>query len=235
MSRTNPASITALVWLILTPVFLALTIWAFNSNLGDASYALAFAGIVLFFTALTVSIVYSIRARKFNRIMAGEGLLITWTYTPDEWKLYTEKENEANKAGKKILFFITAGFAIFVAVVALVIDWETGLGVAAVMAVVIVLMGIVALLTSRYEYHQNRNTVGKVYISKDGIYLNKQLHLWNTMGARLGSVEYVEGNPPLLVFCHFAPTRTGLQEKQLRVPVPLGQEAKAREVLAYFQ
>ncbi|MDO8568308.1 MAG: hypothetical protein Q7R57_06290, partial [Dehalococcoidales bacterium] len=50
----------------------------------------------------------------------------------------------------------------------------------------------------------------------------------------LGSVEYVEKTPPLLVFSYFAPTRAGLEERDVRVPVPRGQETRAREILDQF-
>lgn len=235
MSKANPARTTSLVWWILAPVFLFLTFLSFSSNIGDAAFALAFASFIMFITAIITAIIYGSRASKLNGILAGEGLLARWTYSPDEWKLYTEKEHETNKLGKKMLFFIISGFAIIVGVVALIVNPESGIWVLAVMLALIAIIGVLAWFTSWYDYRQNRKRTGVTYISKNGIYINGQLHLWNQLGARLGLVEYVEETPPLLVFSYFAPTRVGLEEREVRVPVPGGQETRAREILEQFK
>ena len=235
MSKVNPARTTSLVWWILTPIFLFLTFFSFSSNIGDAAFALAFGSFIMFITAIIVAILYGSRARKLDSILAGEGLLAHWTYSPDEWQLYTEKEHQTEKWGKKMLFFIISGFALVVGIVFLIVDRESGVWVLVVMLALIAIIGFVAWFTSWYDHRQNLKHQGETYISKDGIYLNKQLHLWNQLSAYLGSVEYVEETPPLLVFSYFAPTRTGLEERDVRVPVPHGQETRAREIQQQFK
>jgi len=234
MSKANPARATFVVWLILAPAFLVLTYLAFSSNLGDASFALTSASLIMFITAAVVAGVYWARAKKLDSMFAGEGLLASWIYSPDEWRLYTEKEHQTDKRGRRFLFFVMSGFAALVGIIAIIADMESGIGVMAVMLAIIVIMWLFSWLTGRSIYQRNRKGAGVVYISKDGIYLNKQLHLWNHLGARLGSVKYVEETPPLLIFSYFAPTRTGLQEQQVRVPVPHEQQGKAQEILKQF-
>ncbi len=235
MRKGNPARTTSIVWWILAPVFFLAAFFAFRSGIGDAAYALAFVSFAMFITAIIVGLVYGGRARKLDRMLAGEGLLVHWTYSPDEWRQYAEKEYQAEKSAKRTLFFIISGFALLAGIIALIANPEAGKWVLAVMLALIAIIGLLAWFTSWYDHRQNLKYLGEAYISKDGVYLNKQLHLWNQLGAYLGSVEYVEETPPLLVFSYFMPTRTGLEERDVRVPVPHDQKAKANEVLRMFQ
>lgn len=232
MSKANPARRTSIVWWILAPVFFLITVVAFYSDIGDAAFALAFLSLVMSITAVIVAVIYWSRARKLDSILAGEGLLAHWTYSPEEWRLYTEKEAQIEKSMKKRLFFTISAFAIIIGIIFWVIDHESGIWVLAVMLGLIAIIGFVAWFTTWYDHRQNlKCRQGEVYISNDGIYLNKQLHLWNQLGARLGSVVYVDETPPSIVFVYYSPTRTGEEEREVRVPVPHGQETKAMEVL----
>jgi hypothetical protein len=186
MRKANPARTTSIVWWIFAPVFIFLTLLSFYSNLGDAAFALAFVSFTMFITAIIVAIIYGSRAGKLDRILAGAGLLAHWTYSPDEWQLYTEKENQTEVHDKKILFFMISGFALVTGIIFLIINPASGIWVMAVMLALIAIIGFVAWFTSWYDHRQNLKNKGEAYISKDGIYLNKQLHLWKHLGAYLG-------------------------------------------------
>lgn len=235
MSKGNPARTTSTVWWILTPVFLLLTFVSFASDMGDAAFALAFVSFIMFITAVIVAVIYGSRARALDRLLAGEGLLAHWAYQPDEWLQYAETEYRTERQIKKMLALIISGFALVVGIGFIIADWESGIGVLIVMLALMAMVSFLAWSTSWYNYRRNLKYPGEVYISKDGVYLNKQLHLWTHLLAYLDSVKYVEEIPPLLVFAYFAPTRTGLEERDVRVPVPRGQEARAREILEQFQ
>lgn len=235
MIKRNPAHTTSIVGWILTPVFLFLTFLSFNAEIGDAAFAIAFVSFIMFITAIIVAVVYGNRARALDRLLAGEGLLAHWTYQPDEWLQYAETEYRTEKHYKKILAFIISGFALVVSIGFIIADRESGIGVLVVMLALIAMVSFSAWFTSWHTHQQNLEYPGEAYISKDGIYLNKQLHLWNQMLAYLDSVKYVEDIMPLLVFVYLAPTRAGLESREVRVPVPRGQEAKAREIVEQMQ
>lgn len=66
-------------------------------------------------------------------------------------------------------------------------------------------------------------------------YINRQLHTWCGLGARLDSVDLSRGKSQLLLqFVCSAPTRTGMQEYTVRIPVPKGQEEAAEKILKHF-
>ncbi len=235
MIKRNPARTTSIVGWILTPVFLLLTFLSFNAEIGDAAFAIAFATFIMFITAIIVAVIYGSRARALDRLLAGEGLLAHWTYQPDEWLQYAETEYRTEKELKKILALIISGFALVVSIGFIIADRESGIGVLIVMLALIAMVSFLAWSTSWYNHRQNLRYPGEAYISKDGVYLNTQLHLWTHLLAYLDSVKYVEDIMPLLVFAYFAPTRAGLEGRDVRVPVPRGQEAKAREIVEEMQ
>ncbi|MDO8692436.1 MAG: hypothetical protein Q7R39_20900, partial [Dehalococcoidia bacterium] len=198
MSKGNPARTTSIVWWILTPVFLLLTFFSFTAEIGDAAFAFAFVSFIMFLTAIIVAVIYGSRARGLDRLLAGEGLLAHWTYQPDEWLRYTETEYQTEKGYKKTLLVIISGFALTFGVLAVIADRESGILVLAVMLALIMITSFTAWFTSWHDHRRNLKYQGGAYISKGGVYLNKQLHLWNQTLAYLGSVEYVEETTPLL-------------------------------------
>lgn len=235
MVKRNPARTTSIVGWILTPVFLFLTFLSFNAKIGDAAFAIAFFSFIMFITAIIVAVIYGSRARALDRLLSGEGLLAHWTYQPDEWLQYAEAEFQTEKELKKMLALIISGFALLAGIGFIIADWESGIGVLAVMLALIAMVSFLAWSTSWYNHRQNLKYPGEAYISKDGVYLNKHLHLWTHLLAYLDSVKYVEDIMPLLVFDYYMPTRTGLEGRHVRVPVPRGQEARGREIVEKMQ
>jgi hypothetical protein len=75
---------------------------------------------------------------------------------------------------------------------------------------------------------------GEVFIARDGIYLNGQLHMFSRLGARLERASYNE-EEKFLSFTYSGPSRGGRYEYIVKVPVPTGQEDEARRVIASFQ
>ncbi|MCX6001427.1 MAG: hypothetical protein NTY79_02660, partial [Chloroflexi bacterium] len=98
------------------------------------------------------------------------------------------------------------------------------------------IIAFTAWFTSWYNYRQNKKYLGETYITENAIYINRQLHMWRGLGARLDSVNLTAGKSQrLLRFVYSAPTRTGMQEYQVNVPVPTGREGEAEKILKHFQ
>jgi uncharacterized membrane protein (DUF485 family) len=75
---------------------------------------------------------------------------------------------------------------------------------------------------------------GEAYITLEGVYLNGQLHLFTGWGARLEKVTSGEEGRSLS-FTYSVPVRGGRSDYVLHVPVPLGKEEEARQVISSFQ
>ncbi|MDD5311483.1 MAG: hypothetical protein PHO26_00410 [Dehalococcoidia bacterium] len=236
MSTSNPPRVTATVWTILSVVFLVATVVLFFADIGGWGYALMFFSLILFIVGVIVAIMYGSRAGKLTKLISPGGHLVHWIYAPEEWKEYAEEEFITQKAYNKILFIIIAVIALVCGIVVLIATRnEAGMWVMLSMLALIAVIGFVAWFTSWYNYRLNMSSPGEAYLGSEGIYLGRQLHLWNMHGAFLKSADYIEGNVRLLEFKYLAPARYGLQEYSVRVPVPRGKEKQAAELVTKLQ
>jgi xanthosine utilization system XapX-like protein len=198
-------------------------------------FAISFVCVMLAITGIIVIIIYSGRARLLNRILNGENSLAHWRYSPEEWRTYTEKEYKEEKAMKKGLFLMVAGIALLIGIIFFIVNHEAGAWVFMAMLGLIAIIGFTAWFTSWYNYRQNNKYLGETYITENAVYINRQLHTWQGLGAVLDSVNLDQRKTQnILQFVYSAPTRTGMQEYRVNVPVPAGQEAEAKTIWEHF-
>ena len=200
----------------------------------NGGFAISFISLVAAITMLVVSIMYQGRARSLDRILSGEKRLAHWKYDPAEWQSFAEKEYAREKRDKLNLFFLVAAICLVVGVGFSIAHPDGALVVLGVLGSLLVLIAFVAFTTTRYNYWMNKKYLGEAYIAPDGVYLNRQLHLFRGWGARLESVSYDEGEK-FITFQYSTPNRNGRADYTLRVPVPTGKEEEASRVLASFQ
>ncbi len=236
--KDNPPRRTLNVWIVITILGIA-AIFAptiFGMDGFNGGYAISTLSFMLVVTGIIVIIIYSGRVRTLDKILNGDNLLAHWTYSPEEWNSYADTQYKEEKREKKALFFIIAGFALFFGVVFMIIDLENGTFVMVLMLALIAVIAFTAWFTAWYNYRENKKYLGETYISEDAVYINRQLHTWRGLGAKLDSVDLSEGKPPLLLrFVYSAPTRTGMQEYVLNIPVPKGQEEAAEKIFKHFK
>jgi hypothetical protein len=178
--------------------------------------------------------VFLFRGFALDKILRGEELVVHWTYSPEEWRRYSEAEYGRDRQLKFVLFCIIAGFALFFGVLFLIFGGDGGRVVFFVMLGLIVLIGGVAALSIFLAHRSNETRLGEARISRIGVYLNRDLHNWNMVGARLDDVSLVREESLLVAFTYSYPSRTGRQSTTVRVPVPAGREGEAERVVAYF-
>jgi hypothetical protein len=232
--KDNPTRRTAIIWGIVTAlaIFAIFAPHIFGMDDLRGGFAISAISLMVALTGIIVTVIYAQRARLLGRILRGDNLLAHWTYSREEWGQYAEKEFRTESKEKRFLFYIVAGIALFFGILFFIFDREAGLWVLISMLGLIALIAFVAWFAAWYDYRQNRKYLGEAYITSDAVYLNRQLHTWRGLGARLESVSLVENEPQqLLAFTYSAPTRMGRQEYTVRVPVPEGQK-KAAEKLA---
>ena len=198
-------------------------------------YALNFVGIFVVIVGAVVGLVYRARAATLQKILAGENLLAHWHYEPGEWQRYAGAEFERERTEKRSLFWLVMAITVVIGGACLIFDPEAGKWVALVLIGMLAILAVLAFGVPHLEYRRNRRSTGEALISSDGIYLNGRLHLWSRLGSRLVGVALVEGDPAAIEFTIAYPSRTGTQEDVVWVPIPRGQDAVAREVIAHFE
>jgi len=234
--ENNPQRRTAIIWWAVTAIaaFAIFAPYIFGMNGASGGFAISFLSIVCAITALIVAIMYMWRAGALEKMLRGDNLLAHWTYPPDEWRDYAEKEYKRESADKRSLFYLVAGISLVVGIGFWIAHPDSGWVVLGVLSGLILLIAVVAYSTTRYNYFMNRKYLGEAYVSKDGVYLNRQLHLWRGWGARFEGVECNE-KARFLAFRYSTPNRSGRSDYTVRVPVPIGREQEARGMLVQFQ
>ncbi len=104
------------------------------------------------------------------------------------------------------------------------------------MSFVVVIIGITAAATTWANYSANRRHVGEAVISLDGVYLNRQAHIWKGIGTRLEGIAFEDSGRPqpviLIEYSALGGPGGSRNSYSVRVPVPEGQEEKAKDIVA---
>lgn len=202
----------------------------------DGGGALIMVGLLFFFTSIPVAVMFNKRAKLYDSFAQGRDVLVHWRYTPDLWSEYGEEEEVRDAYRKKMLFFTIAGFAIFFGALFLILDPEGG-GPATFLAMVglVAIIGITAFISIRMAARRNRAGNAEVYISPDGLYLNRVLHSWGHINTRLESVRIVSARVPVIEFVYSYPSRAGMQSVIVNVPIPGGEIPAAQRLVEYFR
>jgi len=158
-------------------------------------------------------------------------VLAHWVYQPGEWSSYTGVEVK-RRTGEWI------GVGIAVLVVGFVSSTGGGdegramLASAVFVAVIIVAGG---LLMTKHAHRSNVSGPGEAIITPSAVLINGRYHVLSNETYRLEGVRFDEAaHPPQLDFVVGWSTRSGPARDHLRVPVPAGREAEARQVAAGF-
>lgn len=199
----------------------------------DGGFAMSFASLLIFIIGIIMALIYFSLAGKLDRILRGEGVLSHWTYSPEYWREYAEKEYAEEKSEKKGIFLLVSGFALFFGFLFWFLDPEAGFFVFLMMMGLIALVAFLWRFSSWYNYRQNMNGVREAYITKDAIYMNRRLIAWRTVLTSFDGVALGDNRSlPILVFNYtVSNVRTGPQTYTTRVPIPPGEEDAAKELV----
>jgi len=236
--KNNPPLQTTIAWAVITvlSIFGIFAPSVFGIKGFDGGFAISFVCIFLVIIGIIVLVIYIGRARLLNSIISGKDVLAHWKYSSAEWMKYSEKEYKERKQLNKGLAIVISGIALVTGIIFFLVDHKGGLWVLLAMVILAAVIAFTAWFTAWYNYRQNKKYLGETYITENALYINRQLHTWRGLGARLDSVDLTKGkSQQLLRFVYSAPTRTGMQEYQVNVPVPAGQEEAAEKIVKHFK
>jgi NADH:ubiquinone oxidoreductase subunit 3 (subunit A) len=203
----------------------------------NGGFALSFFGGFVVIVGIITVIVFARLASLFDSIMTKENILVHWTYSPDEWKQYTEEEHKEDKTDKRRLFLLVAVISVIVGIILCVIYPHDLLLNICIILGIIAVIGLTAYLSQRSVYRWNKKYLGEVYIAKDGAYLNRRLHIWKGLSTRLVRASYEVGKHslPRIIFEYSSQNLATRNYYAARIPVPLGQEEIAQKIVEQIQ
>lgn len=162
-------------------------------------------------------------------LQSGELVLARWTYTADEWRAYTRAEwkRRVLEAAVVGVMLLLAGYCAGRG------GGDEGNAMMASAGIVAVLIAGGVLGRAHLARKANESAPGEAVITRSAILLNGKYHVLRNETYRFEGVRYdMEAKPPLLEFSVGWRTRQGQTGEKIRVPVPAGREAEAREVVA---
>jgi hypothetical protein len=233
--KNNPPRRTALIWmgiLIVGIIVIFLpTIIGLDGFAGG--YALSTGGLFVAIFGMVGMIVYLRLASKLDRITRDENVLAHWTYASEDWRQYTEREHKEDATGKRSLFFLVAGISVIVGVIFYAIVQDDLLLIAMIILGIIVIVGLAAYLSTLASYLHNKKYLGETFLALDGVYLNRQPHIWKGLGNKLEEIVYDDdkGISPRIIITYSSPGTYNNNSYTVRIPVPPGQEAVAQGIV----
>ncbi len=232
----NPPRRTAIVWCIITALSL---LGIFNTVLFgidgfDGGFALALVSLFVFIMGIIVSVIYFRRAAALDLMLRGDNLLAHWTYSEHEWRAYAEREHREQVEINRGIFLMIAVIAVIVGVIFVVAVPDSLVSTAITIGGLILIIGFTAFFVTWYRRAQNRRYLSEVYLSRDGVYINREFHTWRGLGGQLEGVSIDDKHlgQTILIFDYSAPGKNGRYHYSARVPVPLGKEVEVRTILA---
>jgi len=205
---------------------------ASNMDGMNGGYAVMFIAIA-FITPLGIitAAIYSIRAKTLRDIMSGKDLLVHWTYAPEDWKRYAEKEYSTEKSEKMALFHILTAWCILIGggLYLVADDKDAVWFVFAVLFALVLFIRLLIAYTTRRSYKTNKKYIGEVYIGTKGVYINKSFHSWNFL-SKLEDAD-IDTKNRLLELTYSALSNLGKNYETVRIPIPCGKENEAEAVV----
>jgi hypothetical protein len=232
--KENPPKRTAFIWLGIAIAGIIIIFLPAMIGLDgfDGGFAMSAGGLMVALTGFIAAGIYFRLARNVDSIMRNVDVLAYWTYSPEEWKQYTEEEHKEDAAAKRGLFFLIAIISVIVGIIMAIAIGENFHIIAFIILGIIAVAGLAAFFSTIAAYGYNRKHHGEVYITPDGAYFNRQMHIWKGMGNQLEEISVDNDGTGLtrLNITYSALAAYKRNSYTIRIPVPPGHENSAIKI-----
>jgi hypothetical protein len=233
--KNNPPRRTSLIWVGI--LIAGILIIFFPTIIGldgfAGGYAISSGGLFITIMGLVGTVIYLRLAKILDRITRPENILAHWTYTSEEWKRYAVQEHREESAGKWHLFLLVAAIAVIVGIILYAIIREDLVIIMLIILGIIAITGMAAYFSTLANYLHNKKHLGETFIALDGVFLNRQTHIWKGLGNRLEEIVYDDDtdNKPRIVIVYSASETYNRNTYTIRILVPSGQESLAQNIV----
>ncbi|ACB01150.1 MULTISPECIES: hypothetical protein [Cyanophyceae] len=203
----------------------------------DGGFAITFGALFLAISALVTLLIFWRNAVLLDRVIAGTNLLAHWTYEPQEWAQYLDRERQEQIDEKLPLVFIVACWALLIGGGFWLFDPEAGFIVFLVMVGLIILVSLLAYGLPWLRFKRDRHRLGEVWIASSAIYFRGNFVHWGELDLQLEQVSLrpaSENQAPCLCFELSYPSQAGMQYYNLRIPIPRRYRGAAYDLFEHF-
>ncbi len=175
---------------------------------------------------LIITIIFYKRSRAIEKALENNEYLARWHFDKEKWEEFVNREYNYRKAQRKALFvFLSVITVIIFSVFILVID-EAQLPMFLTMVGLVLMYAFLAFLAPFLSKCYHKKGEAEVLIMKNGILLNKQLHIWNVPTSKFKHAEFKEKPFPMITITYSFYDRTGPREYTVVSPVPNEREGR---------
>jgi hypothetical protein len=221
------------VWVLLTILFFAACFVPGLAGIDgmDGSFAIiAICGMLVVSGLITLAF-YIPRARRLGKMLNEDNFLVAWMLSDEEWKSYLSLDLAADKGLSKATFILITVISLVIGVI-LTIAFKDILFMI-IIAGLIAFLSLPAFTFPLMRSRRKKKSPPLVMIGENALYVGGSFSNWGSMGASLsGSELNTTTNPAILTFTVVYPSRTGMSEDQIRVPVPLAKVAEVPALIA---
>lgn len=176
--------------------------------------------------------VKTIREEAAKPFSEKNTLLAHWTYSDEEWKMFTKKEFNFRIREALVLWLLLTGIG------TLLLSGYREMGYLAAFITCFSTGGVITLIRFIIAYNArnaNSSKPGDVIISAKSILINGTYHILNDENKTLSKLELLKDETPqILEFTVIWNTRKGQTNEQIRVPVPSDKLTEAVKLAALF-
>lgn len=203
--------------------------WGGNMELAPP---LIFVGGFVFLSSLVVTAGLWRSAIRLDRLIAGDGLIAEWTYTPAEWPDCVELAVGVETRDKRgvlgligvVMLVIGGGF------VAIMQD-EASLIVVAVLAAIFLLLVVLVVVLPPARHRRLLARPGVALLGRDGAYFAGEIHDFRLFLSRFENAEVGQVGDRLAIAVSYSYlSRYGRQYQTAIIPVPRAQEGDAERI-----
>jgi hypothetical protein len=233
----NPEWKWVYISLLAAGFFLVLAVFASTSmDCFSGGCAITFVSGFLVVCGVATALLFFTRAREMDAIIRGTNLLASWTYPEEEMRQSAEREYRDYREVNRGLLFVVGGFILIAMVLMAIFGGEAGLLTAGVLLVVFVLCAIASVAAPWLERRRAIASPSATLITDTGLVYEGAVHPFSSFLLRMDGIRFEEEageHPPLLVFSFVQIVGLFiLRPYEVAVPVPRGEEERAREIAA---
>ena len=209
------------MWVFLTILFLAACFVPGLAGIDgmDGGFAIITICGMLVVSGLITLAFYIPRARRLDKMLNEDNFLVAWMLSGEEWKSYLAMDLSADKGLSKSTFVLITAISLVVGIVLTIVSGD--------FLFMIIIAGLIAFLSlpaftfPLLRSRRKRKSPPLVMIGENALYVGGSFSNWGSMGASLNGSELdTSTNPAILTLSVVYPSRTGMSEDQVRVPVP---------------
>lgn len=190
------------------------------------NYALSFVALFLFLSSVAVTIIFSNRARKMDKLISGEEIISSWTLDDEAKNAYVNHLFATEKGKNSGLFIVITLFMVLFFGLFILFMKEGRWMMFLFFLIIIALVALFALGMPYYYRYRNNRGDGYVAIGRKYAYVNGFFHNWDFPLSGLKEVKVIQKPFYGIKLRYYYYDRTLRNEEVLTIPANRNTDLK---------